>query len=187
MPDFDVDAWLDDYQPHTSEARVCTRFDLLTEHTKLEDKLAASGPDGDDRHKLAERIVALETEIAETEKVFKFHDIGGRWLALVGEHPPTKDQLAADPALDHNPDTFPPAVIAESSTEPKLTVRQVERLREKLQMVQWQKIWAATLEANLGMVAVPKSLLAGAVLRLNGASATTAVPKGSPAASSSDE
>jgi hypothetical protein len=183
VTDWDVDAWLDGYQPRSVEARVTVRYDLIEEHQRLELKLAGSSAD-DDRHKLAEKIVALEGEIAAEEKVFTFRDIGGRWLALIGEHPPTKDQLEGDAQLDHNPETFPPAAIAESSTDPKLSVRQVERLREKLRLVEWQKIWAAVLEVNLGVAAAPKSLLAGAVLRMNGASVTTPAPEGSPAASS---
>jgi hypothetical protein len=180
---FDVDEWLEDLQPRTAEARVTVRYDLIDEHQRLELKLAESS-DGDDRHRFAEKIVALEQEIADAEKVFTFADIGGRWLALIGEHPPTKDQLEHDKSLDHNPETFPPAAIAECSVDPKLTVRQVERLREKLRLVEWQKLWAAVLEANLGVAAAPKSLLAGAVLRMNGVSATTPAPVGSPAASS---
>lgn len=183
MPDFDVDSWLDDYKPRVTEARVCVRWDLLDRYAKTDVKLAEAKTDAT-RRKLAQEIVALEAEITEAEKVFTFTDIGGRWLALVGENPPTKAQLEGDPNLDHNPETFIPAAIAESSAEPKLTVRQVERMRERLQMTQWQKIWAAVLEANVGMAIVPKSLLAGVVLRSNGESGTTAAPKESPAASS---
>jgi len=183
MADFDVDTWLDDYKPRTATAHICTRFDLLTEHADTERKLVETTADSA-RRKLAQRIVALETELAEAEKTFTFADIGGRWLALIGEHPPTKEQLETDPKLDHNPETFPAVAVAESSVEPKLTVRQVERMRERLQMTQWTKIWAATLEANIGMAAVPKSLLAGAVLRLNGSSGRTAARKASPARSS---
>jgi hypothetical protein len=183
MTDFDVDDWLDHYQPRTSEARIAVRYDLIDEHQRLELKLAESSADTD-RRKLAEKIVSLEDEIVAEERVFTFRDIGGRWLALIGEHPPTKDQLGVDSGLDHNPETFPVAAIVESSADPKLTVRQVERLREKLRLVEWQKLWGAVLEANLGVAAAPKSLLAGAVLRLNGASVTTPAPAESPAASS---
>jgi hypothetical protein len=183
VTDFDVDDWLDNYQPHTAEARICTRFDLADQHAKLELDLASATSDSR-RRTLARKIVKLEADIEAVEKVFTFSDIGGQWLDLIGRHPPTKDQLAADRNLDHNPETFPVAVMAASSAAPKLTVDQVKRLREKLQFIQWQKLWAATLEANLGMATVPKSLLAGVVLRRNGASGTTPAPAASPAASS---
>lgn len=183
MIDFDVDAWLDDYQPHTVEARVCTRFDLVDQHAKLEAELATSTEDGH-RRTLARKITKLEAEIEAVEKVFTFTDIGGRWLDLIGQHPPTKAQLDADKNLDHNPATFPVAAVAASSAEPKLTVDQVQKMRGKLQLAQWQKIWAAVLEANLGMAEAPKSLLAGVVLRRNGGSGTTPARKGSRAASS---
>jgi len=183
VTDFDVDAWLDDYQPHTAEARICTRFDLLEQHAKLEQDLAVAATESR-RKTIARKVVKLEAEIEAVEKVFTFADIGGQWLDLIGKHPPTKDQLTADRVLDHNPETFPVAAIVASSSTPKLTEAQVKRLREKLQFVQWQKLWAATLEANLGMVGVPKSLLAGAVLRQNGGSGTTPAPEESPAASS---
>jgi len=183
VTDFDVDTWLDDYQPHTVEARICTRFDLIDQHTRLERDLVAATTDAK-RKTLARKIVKVEAEIEAVEKVFTFADIGGRWLDLIGKHPPTVDQLAADKKLDHNPETFPVAVLAECSVTPKLTVDQVRKLRDKLQFVQWQKLWAAVLEANLGMATAPKSLLAGVVLRQNGGSATTPAPEGSPAASS---
>ena len=41
MTDFDVDTWLDGYQPHTAEARICTRYDLLEQHAKLDAQLLA--------------------------------------------------------------------------------------------------------------------------------------------------
>jgi len=183
VTDFDVDAWLDSYQPHTAEARICTRFDLLEQHAKLEHDLAASTADAK-RRTLARKVVKLEAEIEAVEKVFTFADIGGQWLDLIGKHPPTKEQLATGKNLDHNPETFPIAAIAASSSAPDLTVDQVKKLRGKLQFVQWQKLWAATLEANLGVASAPKSLLAGVVLRRNGGSGTTPAPEESPAASS---
>jgi len=183
VTDFDVDAWIEDYQPHTVEARICTRFDLLDQHIKLEQDLAAATTDAR-RKTLARKVLKIEAEIEAVEKVFTFADIGGQWLDLIGKHPPTKDQLAADPKLDHNPESFPIAAVAASSSSPDLTEDQVKKLRGKLQFVQWQKLWAATLEANLGMAIVPKSLLAGLVLRQNGGSETTPAPEESPAASS---
>lgn len=183
MTDFDVDAWLDGYQPHTAEARICTRFDLAEQHVRLEQDLASASTESR-RKMLARKLVKLEAEIEAVEKVFVFADIGGEWLNLIGKHPPTKAQLGVDKTLDHNPETFPAAAIAASSSAPKLTVEQVERMRTKLQFVQWQKLWAAALEANLGLATAPKSLLAGVVLRQNGGSGTTPARGGSPAASS---
>jgi len=180
---WDVDSWLDSYEPKTAEVRIVNRYDLIDEHARLDIKLATVPEE--ERRGLAEKIVALEAEIEAAEKVFWFRDIGGQWLALIGDHPPTKDQLETDSGLDHNPETFPPAAVAASSFDPKLSVRQVERLREKLRLPDWQKLWAATLEANLGVAAAPKSLLAGAVLRSNGASETMPARKGSRGRSSS--
>lgn len=183
MTDFDVDDWIDGYEPRTVEVRICTRYDLLDQHAKLEGQLAVET--GDARRKtLARKITKLETEIETLEKVFVFADFGGQWMDLIGHHPPTKAQLDADKNLDHNPETFPVAAVAASSSQPKLTEDQVKKLRARLQHTQWQKIWGAVLEANLGLASAPKSVLAGLVLRRNGASGTTPAPAGSPAASS---
>lgn len=184
MTDSDVDAWLDDYQPLTTEARICIRFDLLTRHAALDSELAAATTDNH-RRTLARDIVDLEAEIEASEKVFEFVDIGGRWLDLIGKHPPTREQLAADESLDHNPETFPVAAVAAASSSPKLTLEQVQRMRSVLQFTQWQKLWVATLNANLGMAMAPKSLLAGVIHRMNGASETTPALEESLAASSS--
>jgi len=92
IDDFDVDAWIDDYQPHTVEVRICTRFGLLDQHARLEQELATSTTDAK-RRTLARKVVKLEQEIEAVEKVFVFTDIGGQWLDLIGKHPPTKAQL----------------------------------------------------------------------------------------------
>lgn len=183
MIDFDVDAWINDYKPKTVETRICTRYDLLEQHANLEAQLAVETTVAR-RKTLARKVVKLEAEIEAIEKVFTFADIGGQWMDLIGQHPPTKAQLEVDKNLDHDPETFPVVAIAASSSQPKLTEDQVKRMRTKLQHAQWEKIWGAVLQANLGMVTVPKSVLAGLVLRRNGASGTTSAPAESPAASS---
>lgn len=195
MP-FDVDEFIADLEPRTAEARVLrVRVDLRERHAALEAELkAALETDARENREplapqLAEQLAELEAEIEQAETVvFRFRSIGTRkWLDLLAEHPPTKDQLRQKQGLDHNPLTFPVAAVAASSDEPKLTVAQARALESNLDLSEWEKIWQATLAANLGGDGSPKSVLAGTILRLRERSATTAASEESLDPSSSDE
>ncbi len=181
---FDVDAWVSTYSPRTAEARLWPN-DLLVEHQRL-DREANAHPGPDRQAELAEALDALEREADEAATVFTFRALSALgWADLIAKHPPTADQVKE--GYDFHPETFPAAAVAASSLEPRLTAEQVERIRGTVQFSEWQKLWGATLEANLGTIdAFPKSVMAGAIRRLlNGGSGPTAPPGASPAAPSS--
>jgi hypothetical protein len=179
----DLDAWLDDYQPHETSATVCSANHLFAEHAAAESALVAA-QGADDIHAAAELVAEIEAKIETASRTFTFRSVPTlEWADLIAAHPPTAAQLKTDPLADHNPETFPPAATAASSAD-GLTVPQVETMRRKLQHAEWLKVWSAVLQANLGVLAPPKSMLAGVVLRRNGGSATTAAQPGSPDPSS---
>lgn len=191
---FDVEEFLAEATPREAVARVCSRQDLLARHAELEAELteAHQGDLRENREpespRIAQQIVDLEAEIAGTEREFRFRAIGRRaWADLLAKYPPTKDQQRAHPGLDHNPDRFPVAAIAASAVAPTLTVDQAKLLEERLNLAQWEKLWGACLDANLGGSDRPLSVAAGMTLRASGGSGTTAASEGSLAASSSDE
>lgn len=181
---FDVDAWVSEYSPRTAEARLW-RNDLLVEHQRL-DREANAHPGPARQAELVDALEALEREADETATAFTFRALSALgWADLIAKHPPSAEQ--AKEGYDFDPETFPAAAVAASSLEPRLSVDQVERIRGTVQFSEWQKLWGATLEANLGTLdAFPKSVMAGAIRRLlNGGSGPTAPPGGSPAAPSS--
>jgi len=181
----DIDGWLDDYQPRTATAAVCNRNDLFDEHTAAQAALQTATEPGDVRA-AAELVTEIEAKIEAATRTFTFRSVSTlEWANLIAKHPPTDEQLRKDPLADHNAETFPPAAAAASSAD-GLTIPQVETMRRKLRHGEWLKVWGAVLGVNLGVLDVPKSLLAGVVLRQNGGSGTTPASTASPGPSSSD-
>ncbi len=194
-----IDEMLAELQPRTATARVLFRQDMLSKHAELEAELART-VDLDEREnripeaiKAAEKVQRFEADIEKAKVPFTFKQIGRRaWADLIAKHPPSKDQRDAARrqnlgVLDHDPETFPVAAVAASCVTPVLTVVDVQRLEEALNQSQWQLLWVACLDANLGGTDDPKSLTAGFVLRLNGESEKPPTSSASRAASSSAE
>ena len=182
-----------------STARILLRQDLHDRHRKLEAELAAA-MERDRQHSgdrpisdiaeappLAEKLVAFQDETADQWVEFRFRSIGHRaWADLLAAHPPTRDQSRAAPLVDFNPDTFPVAAIAASCVEPEMTVDEAQRLDRALNQTQFDTLWTAVLDANMGGGSDPKSVLAaGLTARRNGHSGAPHTTTGSLAASSS--
>lgn len=190
MAGFDVDAWLDSYQPRTSTVAVGLDMTLVAEHQRLDSELRAalleSSPDEKRCLDLARRIVALEADIEGSGKVFSLQAVSHEgWADLMREHPPTDEQLAKQKLLDHNPDTFPPAAIAACAVEPALTVTQATRARKTLGNADFHTLWEAVLMLNREVAAAPKSQLAGVVLQASKGSPASSARKASHGRSSS--
>lgn len=175
-------------------ARVfAVRQELREEHAALEKRLPTLVSDTIDAHPergaVARRIADIEEEMEANVLEFRFRAIGHRaWADLLRKHPPTRDQLARDRQLDHNPETFPHVAIAASCVDPVLTVDDVARLDKSplFDVAAWEELWGACLRANV-VSPVPKSLAAGLILRQNGGSETPHINSVSLAASSSAE
>ncbi|MCB0966278.1 MAG: hypothetical protein KDB37_05535 [Ilumatobacter sp.] len=178
----------------TATARILLRQDLVAEHARLDAELQQAIADDARLNRnpvapgLARQIEELEGRLEGERTEFLFRSIGKRaWADLLAAHPPTKRQVERNKGLDHNPDTFPAAAIAASCVSPEMTLDQVRRLEQALNNSQFDALWARCLEANLGGVALPKSLTVGMIRRANVPSATTAASEASPGASSSGE
>lgn len=177
-------------------ARVLLRQDLARRHAELEAKLqaaverdvataAGSLADPVTATDVAAELRALEAEMDAARAEFRFRSIGRRaWADLIAKHPPTKKQ-AQELRVDHNPDTFPMAAMAASCVEPAGTDEDaLRRLEAVMTDTQFTELWRACVDANVGGVDGPKSLLAGSIARASEQSASTAVNAGSLAASS---
>lgn len=164
---------------------------LRDEHAELDALLPTLVSDTIDHHPdreaTARRLAELEAEMEASTVEIKLRGIGHRaWADLLKAAPPRPEHRKASPGIDHNPEVFPICAIAASSFEPKMTEEQVMQLVAKPWFNEkcWSDLWGACLRANV-VDEVPKSLAAGAILRLSGASGTTAVNEASPAPSSS--
>jgi hypothetical protein len=154
----------------TETVRVCLREDLYAEHRRLVSELdrLEHGDAGDDQVvAAAEAVQAVEADIAAASVDFVFAGIGrGAWTRLLDEHPPTAEQRADSPRLDHNPDTFPYAAIAASLIAPEgVTAEKVAELEEHASVAVWNRLWGAALLVNVGGGHQGESEAASAALR----------------------
>ena len=133
---------------------------LLAEHEELskelEKALAATrkslADDGGVRG-IAERIQALEAQIAEATVTFKLRGIGrNRFRRLIAEHPDDKK------AFDE--ETFPAALIAACSLDPVLTEAEAGELADILTDAQFDELFDAAWRACREVDGVPFSVLA---------------------------
>jgi hypothetical protein len=162
-------------------AKVLLRQDLVTRHADLEAELTtaitydATTNEANRAPALARELAALEAEMDAAQVEFRFANVGKKaWADLLKDHPPTKEQIALDKRIDHNPATFPIAAIAMSCRNPKMDEDEVRRFEAVLTDAQFTALWRACLDANLGGTGIPKSVAAGRILRLNGQYANSA-------------
>lgn len=170
-------------------AKILLDQALVAEHAQLEAELSAAVTrdvglnEPDQSPEVARRIEALEARLDTECERFVFESVGTTaWFKLVTEHPPLDSQRRTH---DTNWVTFRPAAIAASSVEPKLTVDDAQWLMDELPVSEWEKLWAACMEANVGADARPKSALASTLRQLSAPSSATPLVTGSLAEPSS--
>jgi hypothetical protein len=184
MADLTVDDLLAEIAPRETVARVLLRQELVAQHAELEKAMQEALQEDARENRdpvgpvIAAKVMALESEMDALRRPFTFRAVGQRkWADLLAQHPPTKEQRKIDIRLDNNPDTFPVCAIAASCIDPVLTEDQVRQFEERLDLSQWSLLWTACLEANMGTVSSPKSVVAGAIARAN--AELEKLPKGS--------
>lgn len=177
----------------TATVRILLHQDLEARHRELERRLDFEMTEDARLNRdpvapdVADEIRALEAEIDDAKVPFTFRSVGKRaWADLLAKHPPTPEQRQTGRA-EFNPDTFPAAAVAASSLEPSISPDAAARLEAALNSSQFDVLWGAVLDVNIGGLQSPKSAFAGRIRRPNGASVTTAAPEESLEASSSDE
>ena len=193
MTDWSLDEFLGegDGEGFTVDVPIKPRA-LVKKHADLERAIIERSQDGgslagdDLLRTMSEGLQELERRIDEQARIFSFRGVSRRkWRDLLAQHPPRKqDREVGD---DFNPETFPAAAVALCSVSPKLTEDEAKALEDDddLGTGGFEQLWNGVLAANLGVVNdTPKSVIATAILRTNGASSTTAAPGASPAASS---
>lgn len=177
-------------QPRTSEVRVCARGDLVDQHAILVGSLADAEQNSKGSlaadpvvNEIATQIVAVEEEQEASTVTFVLQSVSRRvWADLLAEHPPRPQ----DKGVDHNPDTFPPAVLAACSKSPKVSAAEAVQMMDVLPVAEWTKLWLGAVGLNVTATPHPKLVAATELVRANGVSSTTAETAASLAPSSSD-
>lgn len=104
---------------------------------------------------MKDKLEELREEAAKALIVFTFEDIGNMpFQDLIGEHKPTAEQLVDEPELEWNPMTFPPALMARSAVQPKLTLNDAQALWEEWSVGDNQALFTTALLANTDRSAV---------------------------------
>lgn len=152
---------------------LCLRGDLQLRHEQLEQELeeAREADRADDSlagggrsRKVAEQIREVEAEMREHTHVFALRALPRQeFRDMVEAHPPREDDKS-DQFSGVNSATFPVPLIAASCTDPIMTAEQVDQLLKVLTEGQMLELYSAALHLNRGMVDVPKSAAASAVL-----------------------
>lgn len=104
------------------------------------------------------KIEALVQSAKETSVTFEFQGIGrAAYDKLVEAHPPRKEDK--DNKAEFNVDTFPPALIAASSFEPKITEEQAELIFNDPSWSQAEllKLFYTAYSVNNEVADLPKS------------------------------
>lgn len=156
----------------------------LWEATNAEDQRSN---EPDQAPKVAAAIVELDDQLNDGAREWRFGALSSRaWTELIASHPPTKAQLKAHQeaqegvprwqrtTLDHNPDTFNPALIAACAVEPELTVEEADALADDLSPVEYNLILSTCLKLNREPLDPKASLEVGLIRQLSGRSDATA-------------
>lgn len=144
----DFEEWKKEATPHHESVPLCFDRELLAELEEAEAARAEYAGMLQAPAELQERIADLSKEVEKKTRVLTFRSIGRRkWRELLAEHPPTKQQGAL--GADHNPETFPPAAMAATCSEPGLSLEQATWIFEELPTGVVDRVWAAVLGANL--------------------------------------
>lgn len=133
-------------------------------HARKVGQSLADGSPAAELAQLEEELEALWDEAADSIVTFTFQDIGRKkYDDLVTAHPPTDEQKeewkanGGEGTLAYNVETFPTALIAAASFEPKITVKQADQIFEDWGNGECQLLFGAATAACLGMAAAPKS------------------------------
>lgn len=137
-----IDDILSRKKPNVRIVEICLDSDLAAEINEVERELEQAKMKRNRQGRtLADSTGALQTRLdelmeraAEESVSFTFKDIGRRAFdQLIMDHPPSKAQKdrhaeMGGGLLEYDIDTFPPALIAATCADPKMTIEDAERI-----------------------------------------------------------
>jgi hypothetical protein len=167
--------WIDDVETPEHSITLCLRGKLVAEHERLSAQLAgmSTAPTnlaGDSPGRdIADRLVQLQEEMREHEKVFSFQAVTprGKWRVLRGKQPVRTEPVDED-AYGDQFHAWLTEVVAASSLDPVMTVEQVRRLADRLSNGQWSKLSNAAWSVNEDDQGIPFSAAASVLSRSSG-------------------
>lgn len=124
--------------PATAEAYIIVDSAIAEQWRALQVKIdkLRYGTDQNALREAQEEAEELRPEVEKAERVIRFKALGrDAYEKLRGQHEPTSKQRkdARDKGLgelSHNPETFPPALLAASAVAPKMSLDEATKLWE---------------------------------------------------------
>lgn len=201
-----IDQWLSEATNEEIPVPVCFNRALLAEfeacvleHQQLVERRKnsrklfgeAGGLMHEDREDdtVAQRLTELHEAIEQDKAKHTFiickfpYD---EFRLVLEAHPPTPEQRAQSPFLDHNPDAAAPELVAASCKHPAMTVEHARAVRESLPEHEWGKLYEAAMRVNRTGVVIPKGVSSTVERLASELKSTTPAPEASPSASSED-
>jgi hypothetical protein len=165
-----IDQWLAEATPERREVQVCfdrTLLSRLDAAQKRLDMVVGGQPEkmlgvSEEETTVRAEVAQISEEIRSKTRTLVFEGLGwGAWRELLSQHPPKDDQadvfrraveLAFMPHsivnIGFNAETFVPAAMSASCTEPGITLKQAETMLRKAPPGVLERIWTAVLEVN---------------------------------------
>lgn len=118
----------------------------------------------EEKVRLRRRVEAAKARLDETSVEVVFRSIGDKaYERLRLQYPPTEEQVAEAKAklgamgayaVEFDRDSFAPALIAASAIEPKMSMVEVEALRDSWSRGEFEALFQAALRANTSRLTV---------------------------------
>lgn len=165
-----IDQWLAEATPERREVQVCFDRTLLSRLDAAQKRLdLVMGGQPEKTLGVTEEETTVRADLAEVSEEVRsktrtlvFEGLGwGAWRELLSKHPPSKDQadvfrraveLAFMPHsivnIGFNAETFVPAAMSASCTEPGITLKQAETMLRKAPPGVLERLWTAVMEVN---------------------------------------
>lgn len=186
---FNVDDFLSQREGNEDSCQIVMKGRLADEISRLQDefKMARRLDESENRVPqapgIADQIEALRAEMEASARTFEFEELPRHeYEDLIGEHPPRK--VDSEGGAQWNADTFPPALIAAASKEPKLTPKDAQRLWDDLPFGEARRLWLTALSPQGKVGSVPLAVSGTGSTTTIGTKSGTADQEESPEASS---
>lgn len=193
----DAQAFLDEREPHTQSTTIYKKNSLLDRIEELQSELGEARKLDKSENRLPEsprieaEIEELRQEYLDSAQRFTFRELPrARYEKIQADHPPRKDEPDDSP---WNVQTFPPALFAAASYEPRLSEAAAKVLwgdidaddeDRALPFTESRKLFNAVVMAQSKGARIPLAVSGTGKTRTTEPSSSTAALEESPEASS---
>lgn len=142
-------------RPLEAVCHVYLTDDTVAAHRDAVAELDQARSTGVDVEAAEENVAKARAALEADTVTLRFRSIGRKnYDRLVADHPPTDKQVEEHQAqfgqpAPYNADTFPPALIAASCIEPKLTLTEVEQLFDEWNAAELTELFATAVAVNV--------------------------------------